>query len=965
VRPPPPGDGEGNDGGGGGGGSFAVWELVAGVGSGRRRPVASQLLPASRATRRLQASTLGAVADGRRSQRTELEEGFGTHDLAFVADAVPALGHRAFLVQRLAAGEAAPAGAILAFVSTERAFGVGGDPLPPGAWPEPVVVGNYDEAAGGGSGGGGDGIRLAFDYLTGRLSSVVVGSGGGGGGWALPASMALASYLPHVGTHPPFFAPGGAPVSPACVVGAAGAGDPRAQAAAAAAAAAANAAAAVNNGHIVAGTLQNSGAYIFRPDKSRPRALDAAADAGGAAGAAGGGGGGTAGGDADAPPPPPPPPAPPPIPAAVLRGPLLQEVRMDFADWASLAVRVWPLPKDGDGEPSRGGRRQPGSTAGAASASSGSVAEVEWTVGPLPAWDARGPGDSGSNSSSSSGSGGDKATADHLLAGPIPLGREAIFRLSTALLSRGVFFTDSNGREMQQRRRSARPWRWPADFYFEPQAANYHPVTSAAALGDGELSAAVATDRAQGSASLEDGELELMVHRATPADDARGVGEPLRETAAGCRASPARDPDGSVPLDACGRMAPVPGRAGGRGGDGNVNDSGDGGDGDGDQGPEAPADGGGGLIARGTFRVRFSPSGLMPRGSRLDQEELLSPLVLAFAPLPTPAAARALLTGGGSAAAAAADDAAASAAPPDGEDGGIGGGDADSPVRVVTLMRSDGLHGARDAEELCDDGDDEDEEDEADDDDDDKGSGESGGGDGDGPLVPPPPRCGPAAEAAAAADPRVFIVRLAHVFAAGEDTEKMSLPATFDLNVLFARRAGGAGPPGGGGGLNPPGPPPLRVKRVTELSLTAAVQRADLPPRPRWRVADEEDGPEEAEAKDKGEEREGDEGPGRAARSWPGAYWRGPSSGGGGGRARPPPPPPFPTYDARDHGVGPDAEMAARGVVELYPMEVRTFEVELEGGRAAEAAAGAALIGGATRAAAGGSGSGGLSRAPS
>ena len=40
---------------------------------------------------------------------------------------------------------------------------------------------------------------------------------------------------------------------------------------------------------------------------------------------------------------------------------------------------------------------------------------------------------------------------------------------------------------------------------------------------------AVAVDRSEGSTSLVDGELELMVHRRMLYDDHRGVGEPLNE----------------------------------------------------------------------------------------------------------------------------------------------------------------------------------------------------------------------------------------------------------------------------------------------------------------------------------------------------------------------------------------------------------------------------------------------------
>ncbi len=36
-------------------------------------------------------------------------------------------------------------------------------------------------------------------------------------------------------------------------------------------------------------------------------------------------------------------------------------------------------------------------------------------------------------------------------------------------------------------------------------------------------------DRAQGGSSINEGELELMIHRRTRLDDSRGVGEPLNE----------------------------------------------------------------------------------------------------------------------------------------------------------------------------------------------------------------------------------------------------------------------------------------------------------------------------------------------------------------------------------------------------------------------------------------------------
>jgi len=39
----------------------------------------------------------------------------------------------------------------------------------------------------------------------------------------------------------------------------------------------------------------------------------------------------------------------------------------------------------------------------------------------------------------------------------------------------------------------------------------------------------VMPDRAQGGASIQEGQIELMIHRRLVADDGRGVGEPLNE----------------------------------------------------------------------------------------------------------------------------------------------------------------------------------------------------------------------------------------------------------------------------------------------------------------------------------------------------------------------------------------------------------------------------------------------------
>jgi len=117
--------------------------------------------------------------------------------------------------------------------------------------------------------------------------------------------------------------------------------------------------------------------------------------------------------------------------------------------------------------------------------------------------------------------------------GPIPIcdgrGKEIITQLRSPVKSSGTFFTDSNGREFVERRLNHRPT-WDLNVY-EPVAGNYYPVNAAMYIEERSgLAIAVATDRSQGGASLQAGNMELMVHRRTLADDWRGVDEPLNET---------------------------------------------------------------------------------------------------------------------------------------------------------------------------------------------------------------------------------------------------------------------------------------------------------------------------------------------------------------------------------------------------------------------------------------------------
>jgi hypothetical protein len=124
--------------------------------------------------------------------------------------------------------------------------------------------------------------------------------------------------------------------------------------------------------------------------------------------------------------------------------------------------------------------------------------------------------------------------------GPIPSndsrGREIVTRYNTMVNNDATFYTDSNGREFVERRRNHRPT-WDLTVY-EPVAGNYYPVNAAMYVEDSDTAFAVVTDRTQGGASIQDGTVELMVHRRTLVDDWRGVAEPINETDTGITPCP-------------------------------------------------------------------------------------------------------------------------------------------------------------------------------------------------------------------------------------------------------------------------------------------------------------------------------------------------------------------------------------------------------------------------------------------
>jgi lysosomal alpha-mannosidase len=134
----------------------------------------------------------------------------------------------------------------------------------------------------------------------------------------------------------------------------------------------------------------------------------------------------------------------------VVRGEQVDEVHQTFNDWLSQVVRVYKTEK---------------------------FIEFEWLVGEIPIDDG--------------------------------VGKEIVSRFYTVMKTDGVFYTDSNGREMLKRKRNFRET-WNAKI-LEPVAGNYYPINTKIAIEDRQYRMAVLTDRAQGGSSIYDGTLELMV----------------------------------------------------------------------------------------------------------------------------------------------------------------------------------------------------------------------------------------------------------------------------------------------------------------------------------------------------------------------------------------------------------------------------------------------------------------------
>lgn len=176
----------------------------------------------------------------------------------------------------------------------------------------------------------------------------------------------------------------------------------------------------------------------------------------------------------------------------VVEGDLLTEVYQTFSSWATHVIRLYK------GKP---------------------YVEVEWTAGPIPIDTPWFPPVAYENGKPMDNN----------------WGKEVIVKYASGLKSAKTFYTDSNGKEMVKRVVDKRGPSYPQPFNIsEPIAGNYYPVNALMSLDDGAVELAVIIDASQGGASLNDGELEFMVHRRIQADDSRGVEEPLNETMCGC-----------------------------------------------------------------------------------------------------------------------------------------------------------------------------------------------------------------------------------------------------------------------------------------------------------------------------------------------------------------------------------------------------------------------------------------------
>ncbi|KAL4477151.1 hypothetical protein ABPG72_008885 [Tetrahymena utriculariae] len=109
------------------------------------------------------------------------------------------------------------------------------------------------------------------------------------------------------------------------------------------------------------------------------------------------------------------------------------------------------------------------------------------------------------------------------------VGKEVVMLINTNYKNDGKFFTDSNGLELQQRQVNFRStWNLKQT---NPVSGNYYPIGAIIGLEDQQTKqrVLVVNDRSQGGTSLNQGQIEIMLHRRILRDDRRGIGESLNE----------------------------------------------------------------------------------------------------------------------------------------------------------------------------------------------------------------------------------------------------------------------------------------------------------------------------------------------------------------------------------------------------------------------------------------------------
>ncbi|GFS35795.1 glycosyl hydrolase family 38 protein [Actinidia rufa] len=157
------------------------------------------------------------------------------------------------------------------------------------------------------------------------------------------------------------------------------------------------------------------------------------------------------------------------VPLKIVRGPLVDEVHQQFNSWIYQVIRLY---KDKE------------------------HAEVEFTIGPIPTDDGT--------------------------------GKEVITRMTANMATDKVFYTDANGRDFLKRVRDYRE-DWSLTVH-QTVAGNYYPVNLGIFIADKKSEFSVLVDHGTGGASIEDGEVELMLHRRMVYDDSGGLVGPLNET---------------------------------------------------------------------------------------------------------------------------------------------------------------------------------------------------------------------------------------------------------------------------------------------------------------------------------------------------------------------------------------------------------------------------------------------------